>query len=38
MWETSIRCLLDGEKLAEMMIDHDVGVSRESTHIVDKLN
>jgi restriction system protein len=30
--------LIDGEELAELMIDHDVGVSRETSYEVKKID
>ena len=30
--------LIDGETLAELMIDHNVGVSEESRYIVKKID
>jgi len=30
--------LIDGETLAELMIDHNVGVSEELRHIVKKID
>jgi len=30
--------LIDGEELAQLMIDHDVGVSEESRYVVKKID
>jgi restriction system protein len=30
--------LIDGERLAQLMIDHDVGVTEESRYIIKKID